>query len=291
VFHYRKKIIAGRETMTITLKPSNFTASLRTNDNRATSLFFKPYAPDVVASPKCEREFIVSIVDDDPGVLKSLARLVRASGYAVRTFSSAQQFLAQHDSAVPGCLVVDLLMPGIDGRQLQSALRKDDIDRPIIFISGTTDAPTIVDAMKAGAVDFLIKPVTGNALLAAIKVAVERQASAHQRQADLAGIKNKLAQLTPREGEVLRHVISGRLNKQIAWDLGTVEKTIKVHRSRIMEKMGVRTIAELVRLTEQIGLAPCESGEQPHKSGPQLFLGVGRLSNRLFRLAGVSLSP
>jgi len=107
----------------------------------------------------------------------------------------------------------------------------------------------------------------------------------------VADIKQKLAQLTPREGEVLRHVISGRLNKQIAWDLGTVEKTIKVHRSRIMEKMGVRTIAELVRLTEQIGLAPYESGERPDEGGLQLFLGVGPLSDRLFRLAGVSFSP
>src|SRR5215831_9752836 len=277
--------------MTITMKPSNFTVSLRTNDNRPASLFFKSYAPDFVANSKTEREFTVSIVDDDPGVLKSLARLVRAAGYPARTFSSAQQFLAQHDPANPGCLVVDLLMPDVDGRQLQSVLRKDDIDRPIIFISGTTDAPTIVDAMKAGAIDFLIKPITGNALLAAIRIASERQAKAHQRQAELADIKHKLAQLTPREGEVLRHVISGRLNKQIAWDLGTVEKTIKVHRSRIMEKMGVRTIAELVRLTEQIGLAPYESGEQPHEGGLQLFLGVGSLSDRLFRLAGVSFSP
>jgi len=274
--------------MTITIKPSNFAMPLHADDDRATSLFFKPYAPD---SQKTERQFTVSIVDDDPGVLKSLARLVRAAGYDARTFSSAQEFLAQYDRAIPGCLVVDLLMPGVDGRQLQSALRKDDIDRPIIFISGTTDAPTIVEVMKAGAIDFLIKPVTGNALLAAIGVAQERQARTHKRRAEVADIKRKLAQLTPREGEVLRHVISGRLNKQIAWDLGTVEKTIKVHRSRIMEKMGVRTIAELVRLTEQIGLAPYESGEQPHEGGLQLFLGVGSLSDRLFRLAGVSFSP
>jgi len=273
--------------MTITIKPSNFAVSLRSDEN----LFFRPYAPDVVDTQSTGREFVVSIVDDDPGVLKSLARLVRAAGYTARTFSTAQQFLAQHDPTAPGCLVVDLLMPEIDGRQLQSVLRKDGIDRPIIFISGTTNAPTIVEAMKAGAVDFLIKPVTGNALLAAISVAVERQARTLQREAEHADIKHKLSQLTPRESEVLRHVISGRLNKQIAWDLGTVEKTIKVHRSRIMEKMGVRTIAELVRLTEQIGIAPCESGEQSSKRGQQLYLGIGPLSDRLFRLAGVSLSP
>jgi FixJ family two-component response regulator len=271
--------------MTITIKPSNFAVSLRAEDDRATSLLLEPYKPDIVATPKPERRFIVSIVDDDPGVLKSLARLIRAAGYIARTFASAQQFLAQHDPDIPGCVVVDLLMPDIDGRQLQSALRKEDADRPVIFISGTTDAPTIVDVMRAGAIDFLVKPVSGKALLAAVAVAVERQARSDQRQAKLAVIKHRLAQLTPREGEVLRHVISGRLNKQIAWDLGTVEKTIKVHRSRIMEKMGVRTIADLVRLTEQIGLAP-HGRAQRATNGQDLFLGVGPLSNRLFQLAG-----
>jgi len=272
--------------MTITIKPSNFAVSLRAGDRRATTLLIKPYLPDIVATPKTDREFTVSIVDDDPGVLKSLARLVRAAGFVVRTFSSAQEFLAQHDSDIPGCVVADLLMPGIDGRQLQSVLRKEDADRQVIFISGTTDAPTIVDAMKAGAIDFLVKPVDGNALLAALATAVERQTKAFQRQAELADIQDKLAQLTPREGEVLRHVISGRLNKQIAWDLGTVEKTIKVHRSRIMGKMGVRTIADLVRLTEQIGLAPYGSGAQRSRDSQGLFLGIGPLSDRLFRLAG-----
>jgi FixJ family two-component response regulator len=272
--------------MTITIKPSSFAVPLGADDNLATSLLFKPYDPDIVATPKIEREFIVSIVDDDTGVLKSLARLVKAAGYVVQTFSSAQQFLAQHDSDIPGCVVVDLLMPGIDGRQLQSVLRKKDADRPVIFISGTTDAPAIVDTMKAGAIDFLVKPVNGNALLAAIATAVEHQARAFQRQAELADIQDKLAQLTPRESEVLRHVISGRLNKQIAWDLGTVEKTIKVHRSRIMGKMGVRTIADLVRLTEQIGLTPHGSGAQRSKVAHELFLGAGPLSNRLFQLAG-----
>jgi len=143
--------------MTITIKPSNFAVSLRAGGRRATTLLIKPYLPDIVATPKTDREFTVSIVDDDPGVLKSLARLVRAAGFVVRTFSSAQEFLAQHDSDIPGCVVADLLMPGIDGRQLQSVLRKEDADRPVIFISGTTDAPTIVDAMKAGAIDFLVK--------------------------------------------------------------------------------------------------------------------------------------
>jgi FixJ family two-component response regulator len=141
--------------MTITIKPSNFAASLRAADRRATTLLIKPYLPDIVATPKTGREFTVSIVDDDPGVLKSLARLVRAAGFVARTFSSAQQFLAQHDSDIPGCVVVDLLMPGIDGRQLQSVLRKEDADRPVIFISGTTDAPTIVVVEPGRPLDYL----------------------------------------------------------------------------------------------------------------------------------------
>jgi len=136
--------------MTITIKPSNFAVSLRAGDRRATTLLIKPYLPDIVATPKTDREFTVSIVDDDPGVLKSLARLVRAAGFVVRTFSSAQEFLAQHDSDIPGCVVADLLMPGIDGRQLQSVLRKEDADRPVIFISGTTDAPTMYSAGTKG---------------------------------------------------------------------------------------------------------------------------------------------
>jgi len=231
--------------MNITIKPSSFSVALRA----------MPQSYDVECG-----DFTVFIVDDDPAVLKSLARFVRATGYAVQTFSSADELLA-HGVDVPGCVVIDLLMPGIDGRQLQAALCKGELDRSIIFISGTTDAPTIVDAMKAGAIDFLIKPVDGNALLAALTVAVERQKKLHQKQIELAAIRHRLAQLTPREAEVLRHVIAGRLNKQIAWTLGTVEKTIKVHRGRIMEKMAVRSIAELVRLTEQIGIAPCEEDD------------------------------
>jgi FixJ family two-component response regulator len=253
--------------MNITIKPSSFSAALRAMP--------QPYAhsiPDV----ECE-QFTVFIVDDDPGVLKSLARLIRAAGYAVQTFSSADELLA-HGVDAPGCVVIDLLMPGIDGRQLQVALCEGESDRSVIFISGTTDAPTIVDAMKAGAIDFLIKPVDGNALLAALTVAIERQKKLHQKQVELANIKHRLAQLTPREAEVLRHVIAGRLNKQIAWTLGTVEKTIKVHRGRIMEKMAVRSIAELVRLTEQMGIAPCE--EEYGQTGEALIGDIGSRAGR-----------
>ena len=254
-----------RGDMNITIKPSNYSEPDCVTPGA-------PCLPEEMAAPA---EFTVFIVDDDPGVLKSLTRLIGAAGYTTQSFSSAQQFLAGHDHVVPGCVIVDLRMPGIDGRELQAALCDSEGDRSIIFVSGTTDAPTIVDAMKAGAIDFLIKPVNCAALLAAIETAVERQKKSMQKRAELACIKQRLAQLTPREAEVLRHVISGRLNKQIAWDLGTVEKTIKVHRSRIMGKMGVRTIAELVRLTEQIGLPPCEQKEGRAKDGPELFFEIG----------------
>jgi FixJ family two-component response regulator len=261
--------------MNITIKPSNYS-----EPDCVT-----PVAPCLSEEMAAPAEFTVFIVDDDPGVLKSLTRLVGAAGYATQSFSSAQQFLAAHDHDVPGCVIVDLRMPGIDGRELQAALCDDEDDRSIIFVSGTTDAPTIVDAMKAGAIDFLIKPVNCAALLGAIETAVERQKKSMQKRAELACIKQRLAQLTPREAEVLRHVISGRLNKQIAWDLGTVEKTIKVHRSRIMGKMGVRTIAELVRLTEQIGLPPCEQRESRAKDDPELFFEIGVQTDRVVRHA------
>ena len=256
--------------MNITIKPSSFCAALRTSPT--------PYP----CMSEIDGHFTVVIVDDDPGVLKSLARFVRAAGYPVQTFSSADELLA-HGIDGPGCVVIDLLMPGIDGRQLQATLCKGNLDRSIIFISGTTDAPTIVDAMKAGAIDFLIKPVDGNALLGALSVAIDRQKKLHQRQVELADIKHKVAQLTPREAEVLRHVIAGRLNKQIAWTLGTVEKTIKVHRGRIMEKMAVRSIAELVRLTDQIGIAPCKEEECRNKDGQSLVVDIESRSNRIAR--------
>jgi FixJ family two-component response regulator len=259
--------------MNINIKPSGYSSTLH-----AAGAVYAPCITDLAAAPMAE-QFTVFIVDDDPGVRKSLARFVRASGYAVRAFSSADELLADDGVKGPGCIVLDLLMPGIDGRELQTAICKEGFEQSIIFISGTTDAPTIVDAMKAGAIDFLIKPVDGNALLAALASAVERQSKIYQRHIELATIRDKLAQLTPRESEVLRHVIAGRLNKQIAWTLGTVEKTIKVHRGRIMEKMAVRSIAELVRLTEQIGIAPCEE-ERNGKDSERVIIDIRSQSGR-----------
>jgi len=198
----------------------------------------------------------IFLVDDDAGVLKALSRLLSAVGYDVRTFNSPEEFLDQHDPSLPGCAVFDVAMPGLDGLQLQSALTAGGATRPIIFITGNVDVPTSVRAMKAGAVDFLTKPVNDKDLLSAIERAMEQEAQARQTRSELASIKGKLASLTPREHEVLTHVIAGRLNKQIAADLGTVEKTIKVHRGRMMEKLGVRTIADLVRLAERAAIRP-----------------------------------
>ena len=197
----------------------------------------------------------VFLVDDDPGVLKALSRLLHTKGYDVRAYTSPQEFLAQHDATVCGCAVLDVAMPGLDGLALQQALTSVDAPRPVIFITGKGDIPTSVRAMKAGAIDFLVKPVSDQDLLAAIARAQEQDTKSRQIRAELASIQAKLTTWTPREREVLTHVGAGRLNKQIAGDLGTVEKTIKVHRSRVMEKMGVRTVVDLVRLAEKAGIS------------------------------------
>ena len=200
--------------------------------------------------------FTVYIVDDDAGVLKALSRLLGTHGYDVRTFTSAREFLAQHDPDIAGCAILDVAMPDLDGLQLQQAMTQDGIDRPIIFVTGRADIPTSVRAMKAGAVDFLTKPVRHQDLLGAIAGARQREELARRERQELQAIQARLATLTPREHEVLTHVIAGRLNKQIAFELGTVEKTIKVHRGRMMEKMDVRSVAELVWVAERAGIRP-----------------------------------
>jgi FixJ family two-component response regulator len=199
--------------------------------------------------------FAVFIVDDDAGVLKALSRLLRARGYDVRSYASPREFLAQHDATIPGCAVLDVSMPGLDGLELQQALTAAASHRPVIFITGKGDIPTSVRAMRAGAVDFLTKPVSEQDLLGAIARAKEQDTRSRQIHAELTAIQAKIVALTPREREVLAHVVAGRLNKQIAGDLGTVEKTIKVHRSRMMVKLGVRTVADLVRLAEKAGIS------------------------------------
>jgi FixJ family two-component response regulator len=196
-------------------------------------------------------EFTVYLVDDDAGVRKGLSRLLRARGYDVRAYSSPQEFLQQHDPAAPGCAILDVAMPSLDGLGLQQALTAGGSHRPVIFITGKGDIPTSVRAMKAGALDFLTKPVKESDLLEAILRAKKHDAEHRLVNSELDSIQAKIKTLTPREREVLVHVVAGRLNKQIAGDLGTVEKTIKVHRSRMMVKLGIRNITDLVRMAEK----------------------------------------
>jgi len=206
---------------------------------------------------------IVYLVDDDPSILRALTRLLRAGGHAVNAFRSPRDFLAEHDAAAPGCVVLDLAMPGLNGLELQTALAAAGVQRPIVFLSGHGDVPSSVRAMKAGAVDFLTKPVSEQDLLAAIGRAIESDRTMRRARAELRAIGERLNTLTPREREVLRHVVSGQLNKQIAADLGTVEKTVKVHRSRVMEKMGVRSLADLVRMAERMGITSGQPDSHP----------------------------
>lgn len=199
---------------------------------------------------------IVFVVDDDAAVLKSMARILHAADIETRTFQSPAEFLGQHDPEIPGCALFDIAMPSLDGLQLQEALLEHGIERPVIFVTGQGDIPMSVRAMRAGAVDFLTKPVKAEHLLGAVTRAFERDALMRRSRGVRCSIEARIAQLTPREREVLTHVVAGRLNKQIAGDLGTVEKTIKVHRGRMMAKMGVRTVADLVRVAAQAGIGP-----------------------------------
>jgi FixJ family two-component response regulator len=201
-------------------------------------------------------KFTVYLVDDDPGVLRALSRLLRAKGHDVKPYSSPQVFLEEHDMAVPGCAVLDVSMPDLDGLEIQRALTvAGSYHRPVVFVTGKGDIPTSVRAMKAGAIDFLTKPVKDRDLFEAVSRAEARDAESRRLHSEVESIQAKVSTLTPREREVLTHVVTGRLNKQIAGDLGTVEKTIKVHRSRMMEKLGIRTVADLVRMVEKLNLS------------------------------------
>jgi FixJ family two-component response regulator len=200
--------------------------------------------------------FVIFLVDDDKGVLKALARMLATKGFEVQAFSSATEFLARHDRSLPGCAIFDVSMPDLDGIELQKALQERGTERPVIFITGVGDIPMSVQAMKAGAIDFLTKPVKSQQLLAAIALAAEKEKQEIASRFELATINERLSRLTAREREVLTHVIAGRLNKQIAADLGTAEQTIKLHRGRMMHKLGVRAVADLVRIAERAGIQP-----------------------------------
>lgn len=195
----------------------------------------------------------VFIVDDAPEVRKSLSRLLAAVGYQVRAFESAEGFLAEYDAA-PGCLLLDVCLPGLSGTQLQRALAESGNTLSIVFLTGMGDIRTSVDAMKGGAVDFLTKPIDKVRLFAAIEHAFRRD-DEHRLQVSIRRlIHQRLETLTPRERQVMTYVIRGRLNKQIAAELGTGEKTIKVHRARMMSKMVVRSVPELIQLGARVGV-------------------------------------
>jgi FixJ family two-component response regulator len=199
----------------------------------------------------------VFVVDDEASVREALARLMRSAGLAVRTFASSKEFLDAYQPETHGCAILDIAMPEISGLELQQALAQADIALPIVFLTGRGDIPISVRAMKQGAADFLTKPIDAEELLAAVRTAIARDIDTWKARVERAEIRRRLVTLTAREREVLEHVIAGKLNKQTAADLGTVEKTIKVHRARVMQKMNVQSVAELVHLTELAGIAPC----------------------------------
>jgi len=195
------------------------------------------------------------MVDDDSDVLVALGRILRTEGFAVSASRSTREFLERYDPDIPGCVVLDLSMPEIDGLQTQALLESRGIACPVIFLTGCGDVHSSVCAMKNGAIDFLTKPVEADALIEAVSRGLEHDQRARAQAEEQCRVSMRFAVLTPREREVLKHVLAGRLNKQIAADLGIVEKTIKVHRSHVMHKLGVRSVAELVRLAERAHVA------------------------------------
>ena len=201
---------------------------------------------------------IVYVVDDDASFRKSLLRLLKAHGLAAQAYDSAPDFLKSGLAARTGCIVLDVRMPGLSGLDLQEELARADCAMPVVFLTGHGDIPMSVQAMKKGAVDFLTKPVDEKSLLEAVRNALSRNEKHLRERAEIEVVRGRVGALTEREFEVMRHVIAGELNKKIGERLGVVEKTIKVHRARVLEKMGVPSVAELVRLCALAGIAPAE---------------------------------
>lgn len=199
---------------------------------------------------------VIHVVDDDDAFRSAVMRLLDAAGYAVRGYPSAGDFLIGHRDDAPGCLLLDVNMPGPSGLELQAALTERGVALPIIFLTGHGDVPGSVRAMKAGAIDFLEKPVAREALLNAVREALARGAEARAAGDRLRGLRERYATLTPREREVFAGVIAGRLNKQIGADIGAAERTVKAHRAQVLAKMGVGSVAELARAASELGLVP-----------------------------------
>ena len=205
---------------------------------------------------------IVNIVDDEPGVRNSLSSLVRSVGLEVRTFAGGAEFLASTREDAPECLVVDVRMPGISGLDLQNQLSHSSFPIPVIFITGHGDISMAVHTMKLGALEFLTKPFHDQDLLGAVYRAIRHSSAARQQRAETAVLRSRLASLTPREAEVMEGVVEGLLNKQIAFQLGSSEKTVKVHRARVMHKMRARSLPDLVRMAQRLSVHASHSSER-----------------------------
>jgi FixJ family two-component response regulator len=202
-----------------------------------------------------EQQPIVFVIDDDPSVREALASLLRSVGLQVGLFGSTQEFVQSEKPDVPGCLVLDVRLPGLGGLEFQRELARANIHLPIIIITGHGDIPMSVQAMKAGAIEFLTKPFRDQDLLDAIRIGIERDRARRESDGAIAELRERLAGLTVREREILAHVVTGRLNKQIAGDLGLSEITVKVHRGNLMRKMHARSLAELVRMADKLGIS------------------------------------
>jgi FixJ family two-component response regulator len=217
-------------------------------------------------SPKSHATPIVFVVDDDISVRESLELLIRSEGWQPETFESAQAFLAHPRALVPSCLVLDVSLPGLNGLELQKRVAVERTDMPIIFITGYGDVPMTVQAMKAGAVEFLTKPFGDNVLLSAIRHALDRSHSALGREAEMQVLRDCYASLTRREREVMTLVVSGLLNKQVGGELGISEITVKAHRGQAMQKMKADSFADLVKKAARLGLAPAPKSNTPPPS-------------------------
>jgi len=213
----------------------------------------------MAAAPESQQKPIVFVVDDDVSVRESLELLVKFAGWQPETFASAVDFLARPRTTTPSCLVLDVSLPDLDGLELQKLIASERTDMPIIFITGHGDVPMTVQAMKGGAVEFLTKPFDDEALLAAIRHAIERSAAVLDDQAETMALRDRYTSLTPREQEVMKLVVDGMLNKQVGLRLGISEITVKAHRGKMMQKMKSDSLADLVKMAVRLGFAPARN--------------------------------